>query len=1202
MEIETTQSVELDDPLFSNQWHLFKSGSAQVDINLSNVWEDYTGEGVVVGVIEGAVQWTHPDLIGNYDSSLDFSGTNNSADVSASGASSHATAVAGLIGADDNGEGVVGVAYDSTLVSYQADFTGSFYTAFDRIMDVVVDGDSAFGIDRGADIINNSWAFTTPYSGNFNSGFSQLRDMGQALDEAAALGRDGLGTVMLWAAGNDRNDGSGQWANGSNVTNSPHTIAVAAVDAEGDVSSYSNPGANLLISAPSNGGSLAIATTTTGNGYTLGFGGTSAATPIASGVTALMLEANPDLGYRDVQEILAYSARHAPLRDVSQADNEVAWTLNAADNWNGGGLLHSNDFGFGLIDAHAAVRLAESWDKQQVHGDRELASGSYQQSSVSFDFGSPTVAAPIDVSAGFTVEHAEVTLSLGHARSDHLLVELIAPSGTRSVLMDGNGGSNAFPGSSFTLSSTAFWGEDSEGSWKIEITDTVSGTSGNFSGWTLTLYGKDTADSLADVYVFTDEYSDFAPDDAGRLSVTDKDGGIDTVNASPVTTDSLIDLGGGTSSIDGVDLTIDPSIENAIGGDGNDTLLGNESDNSLTGGRGDDVLFAFGGNNYLDGGAGNDELQGGSGSDTLIGGAGTDTLIFAAALEEGVSLDLSSSLGISGAAAGDSYSGIEHVAGTQYADQIGGDDAHNRLDGFEGNDHLGGAGGSDTLVGGEGNDTLEGGAGADVLEGGDGFDVASYASATERVSVRFDNPSKNEGAALGDSYSSIEAVIGSNHNDYLRGDYSVDNHFEGLGGDDIFLGLSGSNSLFGGEGDDRFYSGKGPDLMDGGADEDTVFYASSTTGVLADLQDGVGRFGFAEGDRLVGIEHLYGSNHNDTLGGDGGVNQLVGQDGDDVLLGYGDSDRLFGRDGNDTLIGGEGSDRLEGGDGLDVASYEQSSTGLLVDLLTPWRNSGESAGDELRSIEGLRGSAHDDNLYGDNGDNLLDGFDGNDIIVSRAGTNDILGGSGNDRLYSGRDADHIDGGADIDSVFYAYSDVGVLVDLADGTGQFGHAEGDSLTAVENLYGSDFADTLRGDQDDNQIVAYDGNDVLEGRDGRDRLFGRNGDDTLEGGEGKDRLEGGEGNDVLFGGAGDDRLIGDLGADIFVFELGDGMDRIEDFDPLNDLLDLTSWGLSSFSELDVQDGAIGAEISFNDNDKITLDGVEAAAVEDTWALWA
>ncbi len=247
-----------DDPLFDSQWHLFKGSSAAVDINIADVWDDYTGKGVVVGVIEGAVQWSHPDLIASYDTSLDFDAVNNDAGVSASAASSHATAVAGLIGAAANGEGVVGVAYDSTLVSYTVQFNSSFYGAFERAMDTVIDGNAALGIDRGADVINNSWAFTSPFVGNFNSLFSNLQSMGRAIEEAAEFGRDDLGTVMLWAAGNYRGSSSGQWANGSNLTNSPYTITVGAVDSDGDYSSYSSPGASLLISAPSSGSSLGL--------------------------------------------------------------------------------------------------------------------------------------------------------------------------------------------------------------------------------------------------------------------------------------------------------------------------------------------------------------------------------------------------------------------------------------------------------------------------------------------------------------------------------------------------------------------------------------------------------------------------------------------------------------------------------------------------------------------------------------------------------------------------------------------------------------------------------------------------------------------------------------------------------------------------------------------------------------------------------
>ena len=205
--------------------------------------------------------------------------------------------------------------------------------------------------------------------------------------------------------------------------------------------------------------------------------------------------------------------------------------------------------------------------------------------------------------------------------------------------------------------------------------------------------------------------------------------------------------------------------------------------------------------------------------------------------------------------------------------------------------------------------------------------------------------------------------------------------------------------------------------------------------------------GHAQGDTLSGIENLTGSRHNDTLTGD---------DNDNVLR------------------GGPGYDRLNGGGGTDWADYSGSPEPVTVNLTvtSAQGGAGHARGDRLRNIENLIGSAHNDTLTGDSGDNVL------------------RGGAG---------ADTLDGRGGIDTADYTGSPLGVNVQV-NGSGSFGHAEGDNLSNIENVTGSRHNDTLTGDADDNT------------------LYGGPGWDTLNGGLGADRLIGGAHNDRLFGGPG------------------------------------------------------------------------------------
>lgn len=358
------------DTFYANQWHLHGTWS----INVESAWDSWTGAGIKVADFDDGIEDTHPDLSVNYSHSLDYNAeTGGNSGLPIHSTDNHGTAVAGLIAAARNGAGTVGVAYDATLVS--------IYQDFDAVIpnpDVLVNG---FNYARDhVDVMNNSWAFDQPYSDDFHGDFSAE---GAAVQDAAVHGRGGLGTVIVFSAGNDGDVGSDD--NYHNFQNSRFVIAVGATDSTGNPVDYTTPGSNVLVAAPGDGiwttdrvGTAGYNTVLGGGdpdgdtapdlAYTNSFGGTSAAAPLVSGVVALMLQANPLLGWRDVQEILAYSARQTA--DAGTVNDP--YQFNGARDWNGGGLHFSDYTGAGLLDAHAAVRLAETWGDRQSTSANEL--------------------------------------------------------------------------------------------------------------------------------------------------------------------------------------------------------------------------------------------------------------------------------------------------------------------------------------------------------------------------------------------------------------------------------------------------------------------------------------------------------------------------------------------------------------------------------------------------------------------------------------------------------------------------------------------------------------------------------------------------------------------------------------------------------------------------------------------------------------
>ncbi len=487
----------------------------------------------------------------------------------------------------------------------------------------------------------------------------------------------------------------------------------------------------------------------------------------------------------------------------------------------------------------------------------------------------------------------------------------------------------------------------------------------------------------------------------------------------------------------GVNLDLFASgLEGAYGGSGDDVFevsAASIPEADLFGA----LLSGYGGDDTLIGGAGDDILNGGLGADTLIAGAGNDQIVVDAKdISEG---------SIAGGDGIDTlmFEGFESLVidldaiGVEQAFGGIGDDIITNSGSVSVNVH--GAIGNDQITGGTGDDAILGGIGQDTLDGGAGFDYVSYVGSSEAVLVDLATGLATGGDATGDIISNFESVIGSSHGDILVGDSGVN----------ALLGEGGNDLLFGGAGDS--------DYLDGGSGLDSVFYEDSTSGVTIDLgaYEGGASGGDAEGDRLFNIENVIGSDHDDSLVGD---------------------------DGSNLIEGGGGADSLSGGEGIDTLSYAGSDAGVSANLSDGSTSGGDAAGDTITGFENLSGSDFDDTLVGDDTDNILRGG---------AGVDALSGGAGADTLIGGHGADTLDGGADMDIASYQGAESGVAVSLLDGTGTAGEADGDILTNIEGLVGSDHADVLTGDDADN---------ILEGG---SEAFGVEGD-LLVGGAGQDTL--------------------------------------------------------------------------------------------------
>ena len=477
-----------NDPLFPQQWHLRntgqQSGSAGIDINVVPVWPSFKGDHIAIGIVDDGVQLTHPDLSPNAALSghYDWNGndTNPAPDVTED---YHGTSVAGLAAArGDNGIGVSGVAPLATLYGLRL------------IAAPTTDSEDAEAMSWKNDVIqikNNSWGpgDDTPWYLGYAGSLWQ-----SAVDTGTTTGRGGLGTIYVFAAGNGK--AYGDQGSKDAYAVDMHVIPVGAITNTGASASYSEGGAHLVVCAPGKAPSGIVTTDLTdSNGYnpdpdyaelsdqsyTQTFGGTSAATPIVSGVVALMLEANPALGWRDVKEIL--------LRTSTQLQpSDSSWVTRDGGQPSLPLIKHHPFFGGGLVNAQAAISLAQTWTplatamsvtKSTTSGGQDIPDG-----GAALIIPLAPAASPI-----LRVEHVEVTVNIVHDYRGDLEITLTSPAGTVSTLVASTTKDSGRNYDDWTFTSVRHWGESSAGTWKLSIRDTLSGYTGHFVSATLKIHG-----------------------------------------------------------------------------------------------------------------------------------------------------------------------------------------------------------------------------------------------------------------------------------------------------------------------------------------------------------------------------------------------------------------------------------------------------------------------------------------------------------------------------------------------------------------------------------------------------------------------------------------------------------------------------------------------------------------------------------------
>jgi len=457
-------------PGWHGQWHLTNEYTPGLDARVEGAWNrNVTGSGVTVGFVDDSLQTTHPDLSPNYVAadSWDF-GQNDAVPDPVYATDGHGVSTSGIAAArGGNGIGVTGAAPLAGLAGLRVDFVNQTTAEF---VDATLFHSS--GGNTNIKVKNHSYG---PYMFQAHSA-----------EKAALENSTAAGTIHVWAAGNGVLD-----SNKLDLQNSPASIAVAAMGSDGIYASYSNFGANVFVTAPSNSatGFTGITTTdrtgtagyNTGSGdtfpddnYTSIFGGTSASAPVVTGVMALGKQFQANLNTRFAKHLLVKSCDIVDPTD-STYESDGGWKTNAAGN------KFNQNYGFGLIDADEFTQLAT-----QYSGVTPLVTESTGTVNVNLhipDYNAAGVSTTFDLSSTTPLEDILVTLNITHPYRGDLEAYLTSPENTTGRVFMFDPSDNGTGGIHWTFDTNTFWGEDPAGTWTIMVRDVLLADSGTWNSF-----------------------------------------------------------------------------------------------------------------------------------------------------------------------------------------------------------------------------------------------------------------------------------------------------------------------------------------------------------------------------------------------------------------------------------------------------------------------------------------------------------------------------------------------------------------------------------------------------------------------------------------------------------------------------------------------------------------------------------------------